>query len=145
MSEVSPLWTPIGTSGILWITRITTFYTVPVAATRTHTTMQRQPEDQPLETSSLLHRNRDLAVLYDIAGYLNRIVDVHEALQGVLVRVTDLLGLRTGWVWLLDERHHPYLAAALALPPYLADHPERMSGSCVCLDTFLSGDSSGAY
>jgi two-component system NarL family sensor kinase len=107
--------------------------------------MQRQPEDQPLETSSLLHRNRDLAVLYDIAGYLNRIVDVHEALQGVLVRVTDLLGLRTGWVWLLDEKHQPYLAAALALPPYLADHPERMAGSCVCLDTFLSGDSSGAY
>jgi two-component system NarL family sensor kinase len=109
--------------------------------------MQIQPEDQPqlLKTTSLLHRNRDLAVLYDIAGYLNRIVDVHEALQEVLARVTELLELRTGWVWLLDEQQAPYLAAALALPPYLADHPARLTGSCVCLDTFLSGDSSGAY
>lgn len=111
----------------------------------TQRTMQTQPEEQPLETSSLLHRNRDLAVLYDIAGYLNRIVDVHKALQEVLARVTELLELRTGWVWLLDEEHKPYLAASLALPPYLADHPARMTGSCVCLDTFLSGDSSGAY
>jgi len=107
--------------------------------------MQTQPEDQPLETTSLLHRNRDLAVLYDIAGYLNRIVDVHEALQEVLSRVTELLELRTGWVWLLDEQHSPYLAASLALPPYLADHPARLTGSCICLDIFLSGDSSGAY
>ncbi len=107
--------------------------------------MQKQPEDQPLETTSLLHRNRDLAVLYDIAGYLNRIVDVHEALQEVLSRVTELLELRTGWVWLLNEQQAPFLAAAQALPPYLADHPARLTGSCVCLDTFLSGDSAGAY
>jgi two-component system NarL family sensor kinase len=100
--------------------------------------MQTQPEEQPPETSSLLHRNRDLAILYDIAGYLNRIVDVRKALQEVLIRVTELLELRTGWVWLLGENGTSYLAASQALPPYLADHPERMSGSCVCLDTFLS-------
>lgn len=106
--------------------------------------MQTQDEDQPQETTSLLHGNRDLAVLYAIAGYLNHQVDVHEALQEVLARVTELLGLQTGWVWLLDERGSPYLAAGLKLPPYLADHPERMTGSCLCLDTFLSGDLSAA-
>ncbi|HEY4384009.1 MAG TPA: GAF domain-containing sensor histidine kinase, partial [Ktedonobacteraceae bacterium] len=37
-----------------------------------------------------------------------------------------------------------YLAAAQALPPYLANHPERLTGSCLCLDTFLSGDLEGA-
>src|SRR5581483_2851965 len=105
-----------------------------------NTIMQTQDEDQPQETTSLLHGNRDLAVLYAIAGYLNHQVDVHEALQEVLARVTELLGLQTGWVWLLDERGSPYLAAGLKLPPYLADHPERMTGSCLCLDTFLSGD-----
>src|SRR5213082_4247498 len=96
------------------------------------------------ETGSLLSSNRELAVLYAIAGQLNRKVDVHEALQEVLVQVTRLLGLQTGWVWLLGERDAPYLAAAQSLPPYLADHPQRMTGSCLCHDTFLQGDLEGA-
>lgn len=106
--------------------------------------MQIQPEDQLEESISLLRKNRALAILYDIAGYLNHKVDVHEALQDVLARVTELLGLRTGWVWLLDEQGSPYLAASKALPPYLGDHPQRMTGSCQCLDTFLSGSEEDA-
>ncbi|GHO44306.1 GAF domain-containing sensor histidine kinase [Ktedonospora formicarum] len=105
---------------------------------------QEQFEKSTSEATSLLHNNRELAVLYDIASYLNHIVDVHEALQEVLARVTELLGLRTGWVWLLNEWGHTYLAASQALPPYLADHTERMTGSCQCLDTFLGGELSGA-
>src|SRR5579862_1557203 len=100
--------------------------------------MQTPANNQPDNETTLLHSNRELAVLYDIAGYLNHTVDVHEALQEVLARVTDLLGLRTGWVWLLDEPQEPQLAASQALPPYLADHPERMTGSCVCLDTCMA-------
>src|SRR5450755_84256 len=106
--------------------------------------MQTPPDEQPQEATSLLGRNRDLAVLYAIAGYLNHQIDVHEALQEVLAKVTEMLGLRTGWVWLLNEQGLPYPAASQALPPYLADHPERMSGSCVCLDTFLRGDMEAA-
>src|SRR2546427_12712632 len=103
--------------------------------------METQPETTSLqqETGSLLSSNRDLAVLYAIAGHLNRKIDVHEALQEVLAQVTKLLGLQTGWVWLLDEQDRPYLAAAQSLPPYLSDHPQRMTGSCLCLDTFLQG------
>jgi two-component system, NarL family, sensor kinase len=96
------------------------------------------------ETASLLRRNRNLAILYAIAGQLNRKVDVHEALQEVLAQVTKLLGLQTGWVWLLDEQDEPYLAAAQSLPPYLANHPQRMTGYCLCLETFLQGDLEGA-
>jgi two-component system, NarL family, sensor kinase len=96
------------------------------------------------ESDSLLRENRDLAVLYAIAGHLNRKIDVHEALQEVLAQVTKLLGMQTGWVWLLDERNSPYLAAAQSLPPYLANHPRRMTGTCLCLDTFLEGDLEGA-
>src|SRR5712691_1527567 len=108
--------------------------------------MTTQPEDRSIsqETASLLRSNRELAVLYTIAGHLNRKVDVHEALQEVLAQVTKLLGLQTGWVWLLNEQGAPYLAAAQALPPYLADHPQRMTGFCLCLDTFLNGDLEGA-
>ncbi len=96
------------------------------------------------ESDSLLRGNRDLAILYAIAGHLNHKIDVHEALQEVLAQVTKLLGLQTGWVWLLDEQDKPYLAAAQSLPPYLADYPQRMTGSCLCLDTFLEGDLEGA-
>ena len=102
--------------------------------------------DEPMqqETTALLRGNPDLAVLYAIAGYLNHQVDVREALQEILARVTELLHLQTGWVWLLNEQGTPYLAAAQALPPYLANHAERMSGSCLCLDTFLNGALEGA-
>src|SRR5579875_3783826 len=105
--------------------------------------MQTHPENQPVATS-LLRRNHALAVLYSIAAYLNHTVDVRAALQEVLVRVTEMLGLQTGWVWLLNEQGQPYLAASQALPPYLADHPERMTGYCLCLDTFLDGALEGA-
>lgn len=101
------------------------------------------PDDQQ-HTASHSRVNRDVAILSIIAGHLNRKIDVHEALQEVLVHVTRLLGLQTGWVWLLDEHEQPYRAAALSLPPYLADYPERMTGSCLCLDTFLQGDLEGA-
>src|SRR5205807_2004725 len=108
--------------------------------------METQPENSSInqETATLLRSNRELAVLYTIAGHLNRKVDVYEALQEGLAQVTRLLDLQTGWVWLLDQQGEPYLAAAQALPPYLADHPERMTGYCLCLDTFLEGSLEGA-
>ena len=119
-----------------------------------NTCMETQPEtpvtndaaipDDQQQTASHSRVNRDVAILSIIAGHLNRKIDVHEALQEVLVHVTRLLGLQTGWVWLLDEHEQPYRAAAQSLPPYLADYPERMTGSCLCLDTFLQGDLAGA-
>jgi two-component system NarL family sensor kinase len=55
--------------------------------------------------------------------------------------VADLLSLHTGWIWLLDEATGtPYLAAAQNLPPGLAQAPERMEGSCYCLDSYVGGD-----
>lgn len=105
---------------------------------------QEQLQTPRDEAASLLRGNRDLTVLYAIASQLNRKTDVREMLQEVLTQVTQLFGLQTGWVWLLDEERRTYLAASLALPPYLADHHERMSGSCLCLDTFLSGTLAGA-
>ena len=103
---------------------------------------QHEPVQQ--ETTALLRGNPDLAVLYAIAGYLNHQVDVRDALQEILARVTELLHLQTGWVWLLNEQGVPHLAAFQALPPYLANHAERMTGSCLCLDTFLNGTLEGA-
>jgi two-component system NarL family sensor kinase len=85
-------------------------------------------------------RTRELAILNAIAEALNSSSDVRPALERTLSLVADLLGLRTGWVWLLDpETDQFYLAAAQNLPPYLQE-PVRMSGSwCLCTEKFAQG------
>ncbi len=95
----------------------------------------------------LERRNHELSVLNAIARELNRSVDLGEALGFTLSRVAELLGLRTGWIWLIDEpTSEPYLAAARNLPPALANDPGRMDGSgyCYCLHTYKKGDLDGA-
>jgi two-component system NarL family sensor kinase len=90
-------------------------------------------------------RNRELTILNAIAQALNREIDLDQALQTALDKSAELLDLHTGWIWLLDEdTGDEYLAAALNLPPALADHPRRMGGTCYCLDTFRAGDLEGA-
>lgn len=91
--------------------------------------------------------NHELSVLNAIARELNRSVNLGETLEFALSQVADLLGLRTGWIWLIDEStSEPYLAATRNLPPALADDPRRMDGSgyCYCLDTYQQGDLNGA-
>jgi two-component system, NarL family, sensor kinase len=99
----------------------------------------------PSDTEKLEQRNRELSILNTVAQALNREVDLSKALQTALAHVAELLGLRTGWVWLLrEESGEAYLAAAQNLPPALADAPYRMEGTCYCLDTYHAGDLEGA-
>ncbi|HEV8354764.1 MAG TPA: GAF domain-containing sensor histidine kinase [bacterium] len=86
-------------------------------------------------------RTRELRILNAIAEALNSAPDVQQALDRTLALVTDLLGLRTGWIWLLDpETRHFYSASARQLPPYLQE-PVRMTGkSCWCIDDFTAGE-----
>ncbi len=91
--------------------------------------------------------NHELSVLNAIARELNRSVNLGEALEFTLAQVAELLGLRTGWIWLMNEESSdPYLAAAQNLPPALSSEPRRMDGSgyCYCLDTYKRGDLEGA-
>ena len=83
---------------------------------------------------------RDLRILKEIAEALNGAVDVDQALRDVLARIADLLGLRTGWIWLIDPRTGQfYSATAQALPPFLRD-PVRMTGhTCWCIEAFRWG------
>ena len=95
----------------------------------------------------LERRNHELSVLNEIARELNRSVVLGEALGFTLSQVAELLGLRTAWIWLIDDSSpEPYLAAARNLPPALAGDPRRMDGSgyCYCLDTYKRGDLEGA-
>lgn len=94
---------------------------------------RRQPET---DTEMLRQRNHELSILNTIAAALNEEVDLTRALHTALAQVAELLGLETGWVFLLDADCKPYLAAAQNLPPALAEHPRRMGGTCTCLDEY---------
>jgi two-component system NarL family sensor kinase len=97
------------------------------------------------DAHELPRHSRELSILKAIAEALNREVDLDRALQVALAQVVDLFELRTGWIWLLHPATgEPYVAAAQNLPPALADNPQRMEGSCYCLDTFRAGDLAGA-
>jgi two-component system, NarL family, sensor kinase len=83
---------------------------------------------------------RELTILNAIAEALNSAPDVQQAIDRTLAAVADLLGLRTGWIWLIDrETGQFYNAASLNLPPYLQE-PVRMTGrSCWCIDAYRDG------
>jgi two-component system NarL family sensor kinase len=87
-----------------------------------------------------LSETRALRVLKEVAEALNRATTEERAAGEALRRMTDLLGVRTGWVWLRDpEADRFYSAAAQHLPPYL-QAPVRMTGkSCWCLELFRHG------
>lgn len=104
-------------------------------------------ETSPDRPGDLERLNHELSVLNAIARELNRSVNLGDALDFTLAQVAELLGLDTGWIWLIaDSSPEPYLAAILNLPPALADDPARMDGSgyCYCLDTYKKGDLEGA-
>jgi two-component system NarL family sensor kinase len=96
------------------------------------------------DATALVQRNRELSILNTIAADLNRELDVGRALTNTLDQIVALCNLRTGWIWLLDDNGEAHLAAHCNLPPALTDAPERMRGSCYCLDTFRAGDMGGA-
>src|SRR5207245_870296 len=89
----------------------------------------------------VLRRPDELRVLNAVAEALNSSPDVRQALERTLTLVASLLGLRTGWVWLLDpETQQFYSAAVQNLPSYLHE-PVRMTGhSCWCIEEFNAGE-----
>lgn len=84
--------------------------------------------------------------LYEIAQQLNRESSLPSALRRALEKIVALLQLDTGWVWLLQaDQKSVYLAASHNLPPALAQHPERLSGWCYCIEQYLASDSTTAH
>ncbi len=103
--------------------------------------MEKRPLPPSNAIEELRRRNHELSILNAIASALNRSVELDQALQISLSQVAELLGLQTGWVWLINEEtSKTYLAASQNLPPALQDNPRRMRGTCHCLDTYLGGD-----
>jgi DNA-binding NarL/FixJ family response regulator len=77
--------------------------------------------------------------LYEIARSLNKEYSLPSALRIALEKTVELLHLETGWIWLVQEDNKSvYLAASYNLPPALSHYPERLSGRCYCIDTYLT-------
>ena len=89
-----------------------------------------------------MNAERELGIVNAVAEALNLSPDVRQALERTLSLVADMLGLRTGWVWLLDQdTNRFYDAAERELPPYLQERV-RMAGRrrCWCIDDFRYGE-----
>jgi two-component system NarL family sensor kinase len=89
-----------------------------------------------------VNAERELGILNAVSEALNSSPDVRQALERTLSLVADLLGLRTGWVWLLDQdTNRFYDAAEREMPPYLQERV-RMAGRrrCWCIDDFRDGE-----
>ena len=83
---------------------------------------------------------RELEIVNAVADALNSSPTVQAALDRTLALVSDLLGLTTGWVWLVDrDSGHMYNAAGHNLPPYLQDPLHMTGGWCMCINEFREG------
>jgi two-component system, NarL family, sensor kinase len=82
----------------------------------------------------MLNDSNYFSQLYQIASALNQEFSLKKALE----KTVQLLGLETGWIWLMQGDGTVYLAASYNLPPALKEHPERLAGRCYCIEKYLS-------
>ena len=84
-------------------------------------------------------RIAELSALNALAQTLNRALDLREALDAALPHIIEVMGLRTGWIFLRDDAGAFRLAARHDLPPAIAYPGPAWSGECSCQELCLSG------
>lgn len=84
-------------------------------------------------------RVAELSTLNTLAQTLNRAVDLRDALDTALAHVVQLMGLRTGWIFLRDESDAYRLVARHDLPPAIGYPGPAWRDSCNCQDLCTSG------
>jgi serine phosphatase RsbU (regulator of sigma subunit) len=84
-------------------------------------------------------RITELTTLNELAQTLNRALDLREALDGALPHIVEIMGLRTGWIFLRDESGAFRLAARHDLPPAISYPGPGWSGDCNCQELCLAG------
>ncbi len=79
--------------------------------------------------------------VYEIANHLNKEFSLPSALRKSLEKTVEILGLKTGWIWLTEaDNQSVYLACSYNLPPALTKYPERLAGPCYCIQQYLTDD-----
>ncbi|MEC0685809.1 histidine kinase, partial [Bacillus haynesii] len=79
-----------------------------------------------------------LKTLKEIAETLNEGNHLKETLHAVLQKLLRLTGLKTAWLFLIDEKGSFELAASVRLPQALSYRHNRLlcEGSCYCLEQY---------
>lgn len=77
--------------------------------------------------------------LHALAQTLNQALDLREALDTALAHIVELMGLRSGWIFLAGEDGTFTLAARHALPPALSYPGPDWEGECYCQELCLGG------
>jgi hypothetical protein len=96
---------------------------------------------------------KNLTTLSKIAETLNQAVDVRAALNSALIRLLELMGLETGWIFLVDLTSQNRwfgkgyaLAAQHNLPPAMAlDKARSWKGDCDCQSLLPKGKLTDAF
>ncbi|MFY0545860.1 GAF domain-containing sensor histidine kinase [Brevibacillus sp. H7] len=86
-------------------------------------------------------RVEELVALKEIAETLNVTNDMHHMLNAVLKKLLEVTGLKTGWIFLMDEQEREYTCVVDAnLPPALSwgNKTPMCQDSCWCVDKFWS-------
>jgi serine phosphatase RsbU (regulator of sigma subunit) len=81
----------------------------------------------------------ELTTLNALAQTLNKAADIREAIEQALQQIIELMGLNSGWVFMLEENGHFRLAARHDLPPAISYPGPAWQGSCDCQEFCLSG------
>jgi sigma-B regulation protein RsbU (phosphoserine phosphatase) len=84
-------------------------------------------------------RIAELTTLNELAQTLNRALDMREALDAALPHIVEMMGLRTGWIFLRDEAGAFRLVARHDLPPAITYPGPAWSGDCSCQELCVDG------
>lgn len=109
------------------------------------------PPTRPALSQTDLVQN--LTALNQIAQTLNQAVDMRSALDTTLAQLVELMGLETGWIFLIDPTAQErwwgegyVLVAHHNLPPALAlDNADAWTGDCECQGLCNTRRLDGAY
>lgn len=92
-----------------------------------------------------LTTERQVEALRRVSGAIAESADLPSLMATALEEVCDLLGLHSGWVYLLDEETgEPALLTSQRLPPVSISEPERWSGFCWCIQSLVEQNPAGA-
>ncbi|MCA0754772.1 GAF domain-containing sensor histidine kinase [Paenibacillus sp. N4] len=91
-------------------------------------------------------RGNELAALKEIAEMLNSTNDMEQMLHDVLVKLLEVTGFSTGWIFMMDDSGENLCRAAYRLPAALnARNREVMCGTeCWCMESFKQNKLRGA-
>ncbi|MBK9940007.1 MAG: hypothetical protein IPP13_00055 [Kouleothrix sp.] len=84
-------------------------------------------------------RIAELTALNELAQTLNRALDLREALDAALPSIVEIMGLRSGWVFLRDETGAFKLAARHDLPPAISYPRPAWASECSCQELCVAG------